>query len=344
MKYIIIFITIILSASSCNTLKITTIDVRKPANVTFPSNVTDIIVVDNTPKEKTSKGENKLGDIPIIKLDSAKSVMLSHLGQFMNGERYFNKVEIYPYRTNGSVSQEVSPLSTRKIQSICHESNANALISVDMFTVSGELDTESTGYLSSYRIIAAKLGALVRVYSEDGNLYSAPIVLLDSLYREENLDWSKINSSIPPLNDLIVELSVLAADHLTGKFIPSWQQQDRWYYVNNSSKMKEAAKYAEQSKWKEAVDIWKILFEIEKNTKKKIQLSSNIALACEYLDEIDNAVIWINTAYNLLPPNKDSDLSNQITTYKNILEKRQNVMPLLYKQLGIDENKEDSAP
>lgn len=337
MRYIILFFCSIFLLSSCESLRLTTIDIRKPAALTFPANVANIIIVDNTPIDPSSnaEAENKNDETSIIKLDSAKSVTLEHLNQFMNEEGYFRTVELYPYRTNGNSLQEISPLSSRKIQSICNEKNANALISLDLFTVSGQLDTEATGYMSSYRLLAAKLGALARVYSEDGQSLSEPIILLDSLYREESLNWDRINNSIPSLNDLIVELSILAADHLIGKFIPSWQQQERWFYTNNSSEMKKAAKLADANNWKDAAEIWMSLYDKEKNIKKQTRLASNIALAYEYLDEIENAVKWINVAYDLLPQKSSSDLALQVATYKAFLENRLNSQPLLYEQLGI---------
>lgn len=336
MRYIILFFCAIFFLSSCNSTRLTTIDVRKPAALTFPSDVANVVIVDNTPIE-TSSSKTSNNDVSIIKLDSAKAITLEHLNQFMNEEKYFNRVELYPYRTNGSTLDEVTPLSTRKIQAICNEKKANALISLDLFTVSGQLDTEDTGYMSSYRLMAAKLGALVRVYSAEGELYTNPIVLLDSLYREEATSWGKIDNNIPLLNELISELSVVAADHLTGKLIPSWEQQERWFYSSNSSDMKKAAKLAEANQWKEAAEIWISSYDKEENTNKKIRLASNLALAHEFLDDIDSAVQWINVAYDLLPNKSNSDLAFQVAAYKSFLEKRKNSIPELYKQLGIDE-------
>lgn len=345
MKYIIILFYSILLLSSCNSVKLTTIEVKKPASLTFPTNVANIIIVDNTPTDNSSYTDAKEGETSIITLDSARSITLTRLQQFMTEEGYFNNVELYPYRTNESSTNIPQALSRRKIQSICYEKNANALISLDLFTASGELDTEAIGYMSSYRLIGAKLGALIKVYSEEGELYSEPIVLLDSLYREEVVNWSKVNSDIPPLNELITELAILTADHLTGKFIPSWQQQERWFYSNNSSAMKKAAKLAENNNWKDAVEIWISLYNKEKNIKKQTRLASNIALAYEYLDEIDKSVAWIRIAFDLLPPKSRSDLALEVATYKTFLEKRLSAIPLLHKQLGISkESTENENP
>lgn len=347
MKYTFSSIIITLFLASCGTTtNLLTISVRNPAEITFPPEVTNIVIVDNSSPSETDNtnnthdhnGQNKTEELQILESDSAKTLLLKSLHQFMNEEKYFNKVDLYPYSTNNANNEKVTVLSKRKIQTICIEKNADALISLDLFTISAQIETENTGYFSNYSILGTKLGLLVRAYAEDGSQYGKPIVQLDSLFREETTDWSRLKSNIPEINSLISEMSIVGADKLTGKFIPSWQVQDRWYYSNSSAKMKEADKNVKQQKWEAAADLWNNIYEQEKNLNKKIRLAFNIALANEYLDNIGNAQSWINKAYELLPAkSKNSDLSLQVIKYKQILDKRENSLPILYKQLGIEE-------
>lgn len=348
MKYIYPLVILIIILSSCGTsTNLLTISVRNPASITFPPEVTSIVIVDNSPPYKEDDNhdhdhdnKSKTGEQTILTGDSSRTLLLKSLQQFMSEESYFNKVELYPYKTNNSAAETVVPLSKRKVQAICIERGADALIALDLFTISAQIETENTGYFSNYSILGTKLGLLVRAYSNIGNQYGEPIVLLDSLFREESTDWSRLKSNVPEINSLITEMSVVGADKLTGKFIPSWQTQERWYYSNSSSKMKEADKLVRQAKWKEAADIWNSLYQQERNTKKKIRLAFNIALANEYLDDTENALSWIKSAYDLLPQKSDDDLYLQVMKYKQILEKREKTMPVLYKQLGIEEIQE----
>lgn len=353
MKYIFSTIITVLFLASCGaSTNLLTISVRNPATITFPPEVTSVVIVDNSPplKEDDDHGHDhnhnnrpRAGELTILTTDSARTLLLKSLHKFMSEESYFNKLELYPYKTNNNTAETVAPLSKRKVQAICIERGADALIALDLFTISAQIETENTGYFSNYSILGTKLGLLIRTYSNTGNEYSKPIVHLDSLFREESTDWSRLKSNVPEINNLITEMSVVGADKLTGKFIPSWQTQQRWYYSNSSSKMKEADILVKQSKWTEAADIWNNLYQQEKNKKKKIRLAFNIALANEYLDDTENALSWIKSAYNLLPENKDDDLSLQVMKYRQILEKRENTMPVLYKQLGIDEIPENEG-
>lgn len=343
MKQLLYIFSIILTLASCNSTNIVTIDVRKPASITFPPEVSNILIVDNSPKLASlpQQEDNKDGELHVLTVDSAKTILLNSLNQFMNEEKYFGEVKLYPYRTNNAL-EEVKALSGRKVQSICAEQGADAIISLDLFTISGQLESENTGYLESYHILGTKLGTLVRVFSEDGELYEKPIVQLDSLYTESFSRWSKSKENILQLNNLMAEICTIGADNLTGKFIPSWQSQNRWYYSSGSSKMKAADKLAKAGKWEEAASLWQNIYENERNYKKKARLASNIALAYEYQDKTEEALSWINKAYELLPQQSRSDLSLQIIAYKAILDKRVKSMSKLHEQLGIDDEIENN--
>ncbi len=135
----------------------------------------------------------------------------------------------------------------------------------------------------------------MRVYALDGSQLSPPVAHLDSLFMDGLTDWSRLTNSIPEINKLVTDVSIKAADDVTSIFVPSWKTQDRWFYSDNSKEQKEAILLVKNGKWQEAAEIWGELFEKETNRKKKIRLASNIALANESLDDVDNALNWINT-------------------------------------------------
>jgi hypothetical protein len=322
-----------------------TIDIRQPASVSFPPEVANVIIVDNSPVLDID-GETEASDreTSILSLDSVRTVFLNSLKQFMEGEKYFNQVELYPYKTYNGSDAEITPLPARKVQSICHEKDADALLSLDLFAVSASLETGNIAHFSNYSILGAKFGAIMRVYAKDGSQYSAPIGLVDSLFRQETADWGRKKSNVDEINSLIMEISLVGADKLTSNFIPSWRTTQRWYYSDNSSEMKQAAKYARQGKWREAADIWSKLYDDGKPAKK-IRLASNIALANECLDDIENAAKWITLAFDMLPEKSRSELAIQVIAYKRDLDTRLNDIPKLNKQLGTEDIlEEDSVP
>ncbi len=139
MKHIICFLSAIFILSSCaSPFYMIPIDTLEPAIVTFSPEVNNVLIVDNSPTvaEEDDADDNKSGQ-SVISLDSARTILLGSLVQFMNEEQYFNKVDLYPYKTNNSkILKDLNPLSKRKVQAICREQKADVLISLDLFVVS----------------------------------------------------------------------------------------------------------------------------------------------------------------------------------------------------------------
>jgi len=345
MKYILYSLITFLILNSCaSPIHLTQIDVLEPAIVTFPPEITNVLIVDNSPTlAEGEETEMKKDEQSVISLDSARTILLGSLVQFMNEEQYFNKVDIYQYKTNHTkILKDVNPLSRRKVQSICREMKADALISLDLFVVSAQIESENTAYFTDYSIIGAKMGAILRVFSNEGDLYHSRIGYVDSLFREGPAPWDMRRNYTSEVNTLITDLSIVGADKMTGMFIPSWKTHQRWYYTNNSSEMQQAANFVKKGEWKNTIAIWEPLYEKENKSDKKAKLASNIALAYECLDNIDKAYEWISVAFGLLPP-KNKNLSLQIALYKTELGKRKNNVHKLEEQLGISDTVEGIA-
>lgn len=342
MKHIIAFVAIISFLNSCVSVNYLPIDVRQPALVSFPPNVTKVLLVDNSYAPDETPANDEAEAEGILSTDSSRTVLLTSLKQFMDEEKYFNTVDLYPYKTYSGTGDDEHPLSARKIQTLCVEKSADAVVTLDWFVMSAQLETENTGYFNTYNILGAKLGAIARAYDKDGSEYiHQPIVLVDSLFREEAIDWSRLKNNVDEINSIISEMATVGADKLTGSLIPSWKSQMRWYYSDNSSDMKQAGKLASSGKWKDAAAIWGGLFDKETKAIKKIRLASNIALANESLDDVENAKVWINIAYELLPEISNAELTKMVTLYRNELTLRGNNLPKLYEQLGIEKDNID---
>lgn len=333
MRYIFALMSLI-ALASCATTNYMTIEIKEAAVVTFPNNVKNVLIVDNTALEE--EAENSDTEDPksaIISNDSAKSIMLSSLKQFMNEEKYFDHVEVI----NGYNSmEEEKPLSSSKVRSLCKDNNADAVISLDLHIVSVGVESENVYYFNDYSLLNAYTGSILRIYEANGTIISRPVVHMDSLFLQTSGDWTRNRNNLDELNGLISEISVKAADNLTSAFIPSWKTQERWFFSDNSSEMIKAAKYVAEGKWTEASDIWSALYDKESNANKKIKLASNLALANECLDDINNALAWISIAFELLPEKSTSDLALLTVKYGEILNIREKNKSKLYEQLGLE--------
>lgn len=338
-KVWIAIISILILSGSCTTTKFISIEVMAPATVNFAPDVVNLVVVDNAllPPDSTNHSAISMSEIhkvPLVSPDSSKIIFKEALLQFMNELNYFNEVKLYPHemKTEGDVLI-VDTLPKDKIREICSAEDADALISIDIFFDATNL---KMGLVSgSVFELSAGMAILTNVYDRNGNCISPSIILSDSAF------WDNTHSGegIPPREFALKELALMSAERLTNKLIPHWERQDRWYYSNNNSEMKKAAKLAKEGKWREAALIWGAAFEKEKKNTNKAKIASNIALANECSDDIKNAVKWIAIASSYLEEKENSELKIKTDRYSAWLKIRESNISKLKYQLDSKEEK-----
>lgn len=321
--------------TSCASTNFISIDVMTPARVSFPSNIVNVTVVDNAASQPDNEGHiivnyhRQIEEIAASS-DTAKLVFKEALTQFMNEDNYFNKVALYSFnmRTDDDYSQ-VSILTKNDIEDICRKTDADAVFSLDLFMMSSDIVLgKYLPYDVGINEMKAKIGISYRVFDRGGELMAGPVIYVDSIF------WNNAEQSLPLRQEGLKELALISAEKITKELIPSWEKQDRWYYSDGKSEMKAAEKLVKEGNWHDAALIWGELYEKEVKNQRKIKLASNIALANECLDDIENAAKWIDIAYSFLPAKSEAELALMTILYKKQLDARQKNIPKLKAQLG----------
>lgn len=308
----------------------------KPAAVSFSPDIVNVAIVDNAATQPDSEGHitidfNRRIEQNSASTDTAKIVFKESLVQFMNEENYFNKVELYPYNMRTDTDYErISLLTKEDIKEICKEMDADAAISLDVFMTSSDmvLGIGSGGFSMGYNELKGKIGLSYRIFDREGELIGSPLAQIDSVF------WNNIDRYIPHRDDALKQLSLIAAEKAANLLIPYWEKQERWYFSDGTSGMKEGVQLAKEARWADAAVKWGDAFSIEEKPQKKAKLASNIALANECLDDVENALKWVNIAISYLPEQSKSDLLIMTVFYKAQLQKRMESVPKLKTQLG----------
>lgn len=329
MKVNYIIISLITSIFiSCNTVNIVSIDVRKPASISFDKDIKNVVIVDNTPVNEDSiyiEIDRALVYNTEIPMDSSKISFFNAFTQFMNDEHFFDSIGLYT--TNNQVITDVNTLNNEQINEIVKDTEADAIIAINQLYLAGKLENQS--YYVPYSLLELKSGVIFNIYANDGTMIYPVNLQSDSLF------WTNSEESLPTIQKAGNEIAITAADNLTKKFIPYWETQERFLYNDNSKEMKQASKLFNNNEWKEAAKVWgKVYYDDKSKVNKQIRAAANIALANEYLDDIENALVWISIADNLLlESDKNKSLTEQITYYKKILEYRLYESSKVKKQL-----------
>lgn len=319
--------------ASCVSTNFITVDFKEPAQITFSPDIVNVVVADNSQIVEVSENENKdLADI-IYTTDSAQMNLSKYMVKDMDEGKYFGQVIHYPNNRTDKDSTFTS-LPPDAISYICSVSNADALIAIDDCHLYGTL--KSIADIDDYYELSIGIYVLVKTYKADGTQYTAPCIFTDTLYFS-GFPYSPLGDYLPVLPSLqeAFDASVSqAANRLSNLYIPHWQTQQRWYYSDSSLELKKAARHAERYEWTDAALVWGDLYEKEKKAVKKARLASNISLANECLDDVDNALTWNQIAQDWMKEADNKKLEAQIKQLGDALIERKKELGKLREQYG----------
>jgi hypothetical protein len=297
-----------LMLSSCIITQSVPIDQMEPGKVSLPSPIRKVTLISRNFKfsvdtltkyfnadfrlRKGTMADNLLIDsIAVTKsMDSLRKALLE------SGR--FDEVFVYPFSAiKPHISDKELPLSSGFIQSICKESETDAVISLEM------LSYFYSRHGASGREIRAeanvKVTAIWSVYTPKSD---API---DRFTHSEVIRWSDNpnNSSqkyrLPGRKEAISIACGTAAKNYSKRIVPYWAASSRVIIGLNSNDWEKALSYAEKNEWKRAAQIWKKYLE---SSQKRVAgvAALNYAVAQEMLGNPDQANIWSAKSVTLL--------------------------------------------
>lgn len=340
----IFYLLIPFFAISCSTVNTLTISVQRPAEITIPLDIATISVVNNAVDQPADIGhkyfqyKRELGVVE-VKADSINSILTGALAQFLDEAQFYSRVSFYPHalRNDQSFLQE-KPLEASDVQEICESEGADAVLSLDRFLVLLESDKEHLGGGVETNTLVTRMQAKFSLYTKEGERLMSPLAHTDSLFWQEVVQGDyPLTEPMPSREDALKESAIYMATKMEGSFVPHWEEQNRWFYSGASTQLKQAGLYINSNRWEDALAIWQSLYDTENNSKQKAKLASNIALAYEIGDNLEEALNWINVAQDLLEAsqksNEDKDLLRAMA-YKKGLEIRANDFLTLDLQQG----------
>jgi len=345
MRRILLLCCLSLILASCSSVRFISIEVQKPAKVILGSNIRDIAFVNNSVTQPEDVGHWKIvkkETEPVNVPSDSLNIMLNQaLAQFLEEDGSFNRVAVYdkPLRKDKDFLMETA-LDSAVIQNIGMQTGADAILSLDKIILITTHETiQFKDKLQPWALCIA-IGIKYNVYSTATNRRIRGITYNDSICWKGTLIGSNLYSEdIPTYKKAFEHTIIRAADKISKSLSSSWNRSERWYYTDGSTAMNKASVKASGYKWREAATIWGNLYETEKKERKKGKLASNIALANEMLDDIENAVTWIDLAlghFNNADKRKEGEDSKLAKMFKKELERRLADFAKLNTQFGVE--------
>ena len=335
----------VLFFSNCAGIQYMSIETREPAQVTLPTEVKSVLVVNNVVQQPDEIGHNvkRLGKKQTDRVKaSADSIAIFYteaLSQFLEEEEYFDAVKYHqrPLRSDNDFWQEVS-ISPETMNKLRSTTATDAIISLDKLILQTErVDFfQQEGYM--YAGLAGKIHSVIRVYlpSMEGKI---PVVQFTDSMKWEGYDIrdgrAYADLVIPSQEEAMKQLAVFAAEKMTKVFSPHWENQDRWYYTQMSSRMREGEVFAKNNQWFNAIEKWNESYTKEKNKLNQAKAAHNMALGYEMLDDMDSAYKWAVIAADLFQQSTASGSLERRRSllFKNEMERRRDTSNKLNMQI-----------
>ena len=324
----IVAIVLLLFISSCVTLNEFPIEVIQPANVTLPAGIKNVTLVSRNMKYLNDTLQNyylkdfkRKKDIIPINTDSlAVQSCFDSLLVKMQDQNRFKKITVLPVSSLPiQYVKNINPPSKKLIQKISSNTNADALILLDMFSSFYSVYPNPDNGHSIAQVVTASIWT---IYEPSKLQILNHTSMVDTLFwdgMDESESYSA--SNIPNKKAALKIAAGMAGVKYSKNIIPSWAKVYRQTLSCNQIDFKKAAELAKKNNWDEASTLWE---KYTDSTKKRYQMQAlfNLAVASEMNGDIEAAIELISKASKVSSSASHSMENKSIRQYSAILAKR----------------------
>ncbi|NDV46207.1 hypothetical protein D0T49_04020 [Paludibacter sp. 221] len=343
-KIILFLVCSIVAFSSCQTAMLyTTLDILHPAKVTFSPDAERILIMNNSVVQPADVGHTirSFYSSPQnvrVATDSVSLFCLSVLADEMKDTGFFSSVDLILTSLNSDRDfNSITPLQPFTVKRLCDEYDVDAVLALDRIVVNDEI---AEYYYKEWEhhecILGVKYETFWSIHYPD-KLGALAVHFKDSLlWESESSIYRKAFDGLPDRQDAIIDGALYVGQNSVKRFVPYWEQSDRYFYAPNNKLMKQGMDSVYIKDWNGAIDSWKKVFYQTGNPKLKAQAGNNIAIACEILGDYNEALKYAKSAYDILSSQllMDAEAQNRLIQYMMDLLQRAKDVELLKEQLG----------
>jgi hypothetical protein len=280
-----LLLAVALLAGACQSMEPLSIDYLLPADVTFPTALRKVGVVNNM-RESDYNGD--------------ATTAANSLAETLADGNYFDQVIIRDSALRAHDTQpRESRLSTEEVNTLAAQLGVDFLVAVESVQVGMTKHQEFLPEWNTYnRVIDAKAYIRVAIYIPDKEKPMLSLQANDSIY------WSSLDDNLPKDDrDVIEQASQFAGTLLVHRLIPHWETVDRFYFAGGVPDMRDAAVYVREKNWTAAIKLWEGVFHRSKGNQTLYAAAYNLAFGYEMLDDLTTAVAWAEKAQALAAKN-----------------------------------------
>jgi hypothetical protein len=291
---------------ACVTIRHCPIETLQPAKVTIESSKNSIAIC--APQTLLAEAIMSNGSAVEVQADSLIANILFSLKHFWEKAPGYENTKFFIY----NMSSDELPGA----------SNFDLTVQLDRLQIKNTYYGQEYGYVEWEAYLHVN-------YVAKWSIHNASGTLLDE-YTDRNLmDWrsgirtgkAQAVTGLPAVKDAWWDMGIVIARNYADRIVPRWQTGVRnIYLINKFPELSQQAYSAMLNDgYARAFDIWEImLMQCRKRGQKRIKsrITHNIAVACEFQNQLDKAIYWAQRSVNL-------NIQSQTVRYLNLLRERE---------------------
>lgn len=323
----IISVIVLSLTVSCTLYKEIPIEVLRPKTIQLPSG-SGITIVYRNFKYENDTLEHYFKDDFQLKADRknaqtnvdsiAVSGCLTSLATNLESYGILKSISLLPYSTlPGMSGNHLSPLPAEVIRSIGTRTGSSHVISLETLSFLYVSYSQSVADESSREVVMAGIWAL---YDAKSGTMMHHDSVVDTLYWYQT-DESGARINLPPRLAALELAGGVFGENYAKKFISDWETVHRILVIPPLQEFRTAADHADREEWAQAAAIWE-RYAAQRFGRLAVSARYNMALAAELQDDIENALHWIDQAFEMATEMKNKEDLILILNYQKVLNMR----------------------
>lgn len=320
----------------------TTIDVLRPAKVSFPVDVNHLLIVNNAASQPKTYGHktvlfNENQKSATVDTDSLPILALASFAESILEKEFFSSVNLEHQSINKGDFFSASLPEATKLKDLSEKYGANGIVALNRILVHdqlGETYDEENATFIAYLEARYEYNWSIHFPSKN-HVFS--LVTKDTVYWEsESYSRQRAMNGLPDRRDALIDGALITGKRAVNQFIPFWEQADRYLFDMSDKVFKSGLDSVYVKNWDGAIQIWDGLMKSVKNQTKKSKIAHNLSVLYEIKGDIKQAYDYSNRALETFLNTTIIDYRQMmfVMEQNGILKARLEELDLLNKQLG----------
>lgn len=314
--YPLVLLTVLMLESCSTAYQIRQVDVLRPAAYTLPAEVRSIVLVDNSLPFRSSavhriESNGKISQIDSIYYDRMPVEILIGLAEELQVRGFFSEIFVDTISRKSASDQRQKALTQAERDALALQYGAQGVLSIDDYQYQTNLQVTQPEWGTYFSVLTADNKTLWR-FSAIGNQVQGTFgVQKDTLFWSgDGLTPEMTVQDFPDYYTILQQLGHYAGYRFANQMTPWWESVSRIVFTKGDEYFVNAAVWAQQENWDEAMKLWGYVFQ-NGNLINKARAAVNLAYGSEMQGHIEEAALWCSKALDIYDRNEKRYLKHE---------------------------------